>query len=36
MTVIVSPNDSNPSRILKVTPTAGDIFSSFLLNQVEK
>lgn len=36
MTVIVSPNDSNHNRILKVTPTAGDIFSYFSFNQVGK
>lgn len=36
MTVIVSPNDSNHNRILKVTPTAGDIFSYFSFNQAGK
>lgn len=36
MTVIVSPNDSNHSRILKITPTAGDIFSYFSFNQAGK
>lgn len=33
MTVTVSPNDDNRSRLLKVTPTAGDIFTYFLFNQ---
>ncbi|WP_294480566.1 hypothetical protein [uncultured Bacteroides sp.] len=33
MTVTVSPNDDNRSRLLKITPTAGDIFSYFLFNQ---
>lgn len=33
MTVTVSPNDDNRSRLLKVTPTAGDIFSYFSFNQ---
>lgn len=33
MTVTVSLNDGNRSRLLKVTPTAGDIFSYLLFNQ---
>lgn len=36
MTVIISPNDSNHNRLLKVSPTAGDIFSYFLFNQAGK
>lgn len=36
MTVIVCPNDSNHSRLLKVTPTAGDIFSYFSFDQAGK
>lgn len=36
MIVVISPNDGNLSRCLSVTPTAGDVFSSFIFNQKEK
>lgn len=36
MTVIISPNDSDHNRLLKVSPTAGDIFSHFSFNQAGK
>lgn len=36
MTVSVSPNNNNRNRLLKVTPTAGDIFSYFSFNQAGK
>lgn len=36
ITVVISPNDGNPSRSLSVTPTAGDVFSSFSFNQKGK
>lgn len=36
MIVVISPNDGNPSRCLSVTPTAGDVFSSFIFNQKGK
>lgn len=36
MTVIVFPNNDNRNRLLKVTPTAGDIFSYFSFNQAGK
>lgn len=36
MIVVISPNDGNLSRCLSVTPTAGDVFSSFIFNQKGK
>lgn len=33
MTVTVFPNNDNRTRLLEVTPTAGDIFSYFTFNQ---
>ena len=36
MIVVISPNDGNLSRCLSITPTAGDVFSSFIFNQKEK
>ena len=36
MIVVISPNDGNLSRCLSVTPTAGNIFSSFIFNQKGK
>lgn len=36
MIVVISPNDGNISRCLTVTPTAGDVFSSFFFNQKGK
>lgn len=36
MIVVISPNDSNLSRRLSVTPTAGDVFSYFIFKQKGK
>ena len=36
MTVILSPNDNNHSRLLKVTSTVGDMFSYFTFRQAGK
>lgn len=36
MTVTLSPNDNNHERLLKITPTAGDVFSYFTFRQAGK
>ncbi len=36
MIVVISPNGGNLNRCLAVTPTAGDVFSSFIFNQKGK
>lgn len=36
MTVTLSPNNNNHGRLLKVTPTVGDMFSYFTFRQAGK